>query len=272
MDDRPRLVFGDDGSSSADVVWLWINNHRWRGWRISVLTARLPDIGPPVSATRAAPHPWDPPHPRDLLTDDDVNVEHLLAETDPRLALDSCDDAALVAVGPRGRGLLKHLHIGSTTEWLVGYRRPLAPVVVVRSARRTREVILCVDGSVQARSAVSAVASLPWITDCQVTVLGVDDRVISTGTAVEEAAAALEGRGVTRVRQRVVAAPPRTAEFDVRSTVLATIAEESPDIVALGARGTGGLGGLLMGSVATAVVHHAPCSVLVARTELPHTP
>ena len=24
----PQLVFGDDGSAAADVVWLWINNHR----------------------------------------------------------------------------------------------------------------------------------------------------------------------------------------------------------------------------------------------------
>jgi hypothetical protein len=28
----PRLVFGDDGSADADVVWLWINNHSWPGW------------------------------------------------------------------------------------------------------------------------------------------------------------------------------------------------------------------------------------------------
>ena len=30
--------------------------------------------------------------------------------------------------------------------------------------------------------------------------------------------------------------------------------------------GTGGIRGLLVGSVTTAVVHHAPCSVLVSRT------
>ena len=33
--EEPRLVVGDDGSASADVVWLWINNHSWPGWRIS---------------------------------------------------------------------------------------------------------------------------------------------------------------------------------------------------------------------------------------------
>lgn len=38
-------VFGDDGSAAADVVWLWINNHRWPGWRISVVTAHHPPWG-----------------------------------------------------------------------------------------------------------------------------------------------------------------------------------------------------------------------------------
>ena len=262
----PRLVVGDDGSAAADVVWLWVNNHRWPGWRISVVSARVPEIGPPVGAERATLHPWEPPHPRQLFTGDDVEVEHLFAETDPRLALDSCADAALVAVGPRGHGLLKHLHIGSTTEWLIGARRPLAPVVVVRSARATKDVLFCTDGSAHARSALEALLALPWLTTCQVSVLGVDDGRNKTEAAVEQAVAVLREHGVDHLKHEVVEALTRTAEFDVRSAILSAVAEQSPDLVALGARGTGGIRGLLVGSVTAAVVHHAPCSVLVART------
>ena len=29
--ETPRLVFGDDGSPSADVAWLWVNDHPWPG-------------------------------------------------------------------------------------------------------------------------------------------------------------------------------------------------------------------------------------------------
>lgn len=261
-----RLVVGDDGSPAADVVWLWVNNHRWPGWRISVVTARTPEVGPPVGAERATLHPWEPPHPRQLLTGDEAEVEHLLAETDPRLALDACADAALVAVGPRGHGLLKHLHIGSTTEWLIGARRPLAPVVVVRSARATKDVLFCTDGSAHARSALEALLALPWLASCTVTVLGVNDGRNQTDSAVEQAVALLREHGVDQVKPDVVEAVPHTAEFDVRSVILSAIAEESPDLVAVGARGTGGIRGLLVGSVTAAVVHHAPCSVLVART------
>lgn len=261
----PRLVVGDDGSSAADVVWLWVNNHHWPGWRIAVVTARAPKIGPPVGAERGTLHPWEPPHPRQLFTDE-AEVEHLFAETDPRVALDSCTDAALVAVGPRGRGLWKSLHVGSTTEWLIGAHRPLAPVVVVRSARVTQDVLLCTDGSGHARAALEALLALPWLTTCRVAVLGVDDGYNQTGAAVEHAVARLHEHGVDQVRHDVVTALTHTAEFDVRSVVLTTIADLSPDLVAVGARGTGGVRGLLVGSVTAAVVHHAPCSVLVAKT------
>ena len=262
----PRLVVGDDGSAAADVVWLWVNNHRWPGWRISVVSARLPDAGPPAGAERATLHPWEPPHPRQLFTGDEVEVEHLFAETDPRLALDSCADAALVAVGPRGRGLLKHLHIGSTTEWLLGARRPLVPLVVVRSGRATKDILFCADGSAHARSALEAVLSLPWLATCRVSVLGVNDGRNTTEAAVEQAVAVLREHGVADVEHEVIEALPHTAAFDVRSVILGAVAERSPDLVALGARGTGGIRGLLVGSVAAAVVQHASCSVLVGRT------
>lgn len=261
-----RLVVGDDGSPAADVVWLWVNNHRWPGWRISVVTARLPEVGPPVGTERATLHPWEPEHPRQLFTGDETEVEHLLAETDPRLALGSCGDAALVVVGPRGRGLLKHLHVGSTAEWLIGTRAPFAPVVVVRSARATRDVLLCTDGSEHAQAALEALLSLPWLSTCRISVLGVDDRRNKTEAAVARAVEVLREHGVDQVKHEVVEALAETAEFDARSAILSTIAERSPDLVALGARGTGGIRGLLVGSVAAAVVHHSPSSVLVART------
>ena len=263
---QPRLVVGDDGSPAADVVWLWVNNHRWPGWQISVVTAHLPEVGPPVGAERATLHPWDPRHPRQLFTGDGAEVQHLIAETDPRLALGSCGDATLVAVGPRGRGLLKHLHIGSTTEWLIGAPAPFPPLVVVRSARATKDVLLCTDGSDHARAALEALVSLPWLTTCRVTVLGVDDRRNKTEAAVARAVAVLREHGVDQVEHEVIEALAETAEFDARSAILTSIAERSPDLVAVGARGTGGIRGLLIGSVTTAVVHHAPCSVLVARS------
>jgi nucleotide-binding universal stress UspA family protein len=58
---------------------------------------------------------------------------------------------------------------------------------------------------------------------------------------------------------------PHTAVFDVRSTILDVIGEETPDLVAMGTRGLGGLRRVL-GSTARAVIDHSPCSVLIARS------
>lgn len=56
-----------------------------------------------------------------------------------------------------------------------------------------------------------------------------------------------------------------TVSFDVRPTILGMIEKTEPDLVVLGTRGLSGLRRAVMGSTASAVVHHARCSVLVGR-------
>lgn len=255
----PRLVFGDDRSPAADVTWHWIGAHAWPGWRISVVTAR--PAPPPVPAERATPHLWDPPEPRVLGPDAGTDVEHLLAEADPRLVLDSFTDAALLAVGPRGQGVLKRLHLGSTAEWLVSGHRPLAPVVVVRAARPTQRVLLCVDGSAHAHRAALALRALPWIGQCRLTILGVVGRDPGVERGAEQAAQLLADCSPEVV---LTDTSKDLASYQVRAAILSRLDDAPPDLVALGTRGVGGLPRMVLGSTASAVVHHAACSVLVA--------
>ncbi len=55
-----------------------------------------------------------------------------------------------------------------------------------------------------------------------------------------------------------LAGPPATC-------VLETVAAEDAGLVAVGTHGLGRAAGIVLGSVATRVLHRAPCSVLVAR-------
>lgn len=256
-----RLVVGDDSSAAADVVWLWVNNHRWPGWRISVVTARRPEEWTPLPPERTHLHPWDPPHARRLLGDDGAEVEHLLAEADPRVVLDSVADASLVVVGPHGAGRLG-LRVGSTTEWLL--HRPTTPLLVVRSARPTRSVLVCTDGSAHARRAVAALASMPWVGDCAVHVLAVQTGRDDVDRGVAEAVEVLRGAGVEPRAEIVDTAPLPAGRRDVRDLLLRALADEDADLAVLGTAGAGPWRRAVIGSTASAVVHRAACSVLVA--------
>lgn len=257
---RHLIVFGDDGSPSADVVWLWLNSHGWAGWQVNVVHAVPPDPRRlTVSAEAARLHPWDPPQRRNAFAEADFGaVSQLTATGDPRLVLRSCRDATLLVIGPRGPGLLKQLHLGSTAEWLLA--RPPAPLVIVKSARRVRRALACMDGSPDAWRAVEALAAMPWVADTAVSVLGAPDHRADVPAAVAAAAAYLEPLARS-VETQTVDQPATLAIHEVLQAGAA-------DLVALGTRGHTGLKHLTLGSTASSVARAARCTVLVA-TEHP---
>lgn len=83
-----------------------------------------------------------------------------------------------------------------------------------------------------------------------------DDLRTAAGAVVEQSRASLVGRWETSTR--VIEGEPREE--------IPRVAEEwGADLVVLGARGLGAVKGWLLGSVSTAVVHHAPCPVLIVK-------
>lgn len=254
--ERPLLVFGDDGSRGADVAWLWCNNHRWPGWHVEVVTAA--DPGWPPTGTASALQDWEPPwgrafwHPEEL-----GGLRYRTAAVDPRVLLDTRNDADLLVLGTRGLGHLRAVWVGSTAEWLLHH--PPAPLAIVRTAAPTREVVVCADGSVHARRAVDAFLALPLAADAAVLVLGVADGRSDVAAGVEEARARLEGR-VRSVGVREVTGRPTEA-------ILGVLEDERPDLVVLGTRGLTGLARLRLGSTASAVVRAAACNSLLACEE-----
>ncbi len=66
-------------------------------------------------------------------------------------------------------------------------------------------------------------------------------------------------------RERGVDTRTAVVEGDGRSAIVEYAEEHEVDLVVIGAKGHSRLRSLLVGSVATAVVHHCGCSVFVAR-------
>ncbi len=246
------IVFGDDGSPNADRAWLWINSHEWPGWRLEVVRAEVPDLALPPTPVAAKLHEWEPPARRPVGEGAQfAELVYLTGMIDPRLALARPSD--LVVIGPRGRGVLKSLHLGSTAEWLLA--SPVAPIVVARAATAVHSVLVCHDGSEHASHMVEQMCAFPWVSGTEVCVLVVDDGRTNPRTAEAQARADFAVGGVTpEVVTRTGNPTPVIAE---------ELDRRNPDLVTLGTRGLTGIARLRRGSTASAIARTAPCSVLV---------
>ena len=258
------LTFGDDQSQGADTAWQWITSHTWPDWSIEVMSVTLPrsrSVVSPQGYTK--PHLWDPDLPRRAPAACGLqSVTHLTATDDPRTILGRRPGSDLIVVGPRGAGLLKALHLGSTAEWLL--HCPNTPLLIARRPVPTQSILVCVDGSAHADAAVGFLASLPWVAGISITVLGVVERDNGLATFVARAAEALTNAGA-RATSRVLEPDRLDLTVNPHLTIFEHLDTLNPDLVVLGTSGLTGLARLWVGSVASAVARHARCSVLVVR-------
>jgi nucleotide-binding universal stress UspA family protein len=247
------LAFGDDHSPGAEVCWQWICDQVWTGWALEVVTAVPPPDMRPVDPELAELHEWAPDQPRDPDPAGFVSVVHLTAAVDPRVALIS-KPWDLVAVGPKGGGFLKRMSIGSTADWLL--RDPVSPLVIARHPGRVREVLVAADGSDAVASAVGTLAMMPLVEGARVRVVSVDDGATDTEKAHKDVTDALSGSGA-ELETEVV-------EGEATRALVTTIEETTPDLVVLGARGTGGFKRLVLGSTTAAIASATDRTILVA--------
>jgi nucleotide-binding universal stress UspA family protein len=259
-----KVTFGDDHSEGSDAAWGWIVSQSWPDWVLDIIT--IEEDGSPTEDSPMgydALREYQPPTPRMMPEGCDFRAVHYLtAHHDPRVVLGSCPDSTLLVVGPRGKGLLKALHIGSTTEWLM--RCPSTPLVIARQAARVRMIVACIDGSAHSLAAVRLLASLPWIAGCTVTVVGVVEEENDIRDRVSEAASILAEAGAIATAL-MVEPDPLALTTNPRTSILEVVDRDQPDLIVMGTRGMTGLPRLRVGSVASAVAHHVTCSVLLVR-------
>ena len=179
--------------------------------------------------------------------------------------------ADMVVVGSRGHSELPGLRLGSVAWQVAGHAA--GRVVVVRGAWRPANqppgpVVVGADGSAAGQAAVvfafeeAALRDVPLVAVCALTDapgrLG-EHRQVEEDFEDLMAREAKEHPGVTLVR-RVQAGTPRAA-------LLAAAADAQ--MLVVGARGRDGLDEMSLGSVADAVLRHAPCPVGVVHQGQP---
>lgn len=183
--------------------------------------------------------------------------------------------ALCVVLGSRGLGGFTGALVGSTAVGLVAHGH--CPVAVVRQARPDGPVVVGVDGSPASEAAVSLafeeassrgaelVAVHSW-TDF--------DADLSPAAArhfvVDEQAVAIAEREslaerLAGWREKYPDVPVRCVVARDRPVRCLLDQAENARLLVVGSRGRGGFTGMLLGSTSQALVHHAPCPLLVTR-------
>jgi nucleotide-binding universal stress UspA family protein len=189
------------------------------------------------------------------------------------------EHAAVIALGSRGLGGFTGILTGSTAVATIA--RAHCPVAVVRGDRPdpAGPVVVGVDGSPTSESA------LAWAYE-EASFRGVELVAVHGWTefASEQSYAfarqfvvdwdVVETRQEEHLAERLAGYGEKFPDVTVRRIVEGGQARQllldharGAQLVVVGSRGRGALGGLLLGSTSQALIQHAPCPVLVVRAE-----
>lgn len=145
------------------------------------------------------------------------------------------------------------------------------------------KILIGVDDSPHSKAAVEFVRKMAWPIPTHVIVLSVvqpasiayAEAYVPSGYALETVDEMVRfHEGVAASAERVLktqhlGTEAKVLQGDPRIALVQTAREENADLIVVGSHGRTGLSKLVMGSVASHVVTHAPCSVLVVKKEGP---
>ncbi len=284
------VIVGVDGSSVSRVAVDWAaRDAALRGTTLKLVHVLTP---PAVMAFPEVPMPpgylqWQEEEGRALLdtalktveeaagdTRIEVTTEMVAGPAVPVLA-DLSTGAQMMVVGCRGRGAFARGLLGSISTGLVHHAK--CPVAIIHDEDplmthpSQAPVVVGVDGSPSSDRAVAIAFE-------QASFRGVDLVVVHawSDSGVFEFPGVdwsqLQALGETTLSERLAGWQERYPDVLVRRVVVADrpahqLLEqaESAQLLVVGSRGRGGLAGMLLGSVSTAVIHGAKMPVIVSR-------
>ena len=180
------------------------------------------------------------------------------------------DGVQLLSVGPDAGLLGGAIRVGRTAAHVL--RHATCSVLVARRAGEgfPERVACAVDGSDASVETASVAARLAVATGGELQLIHVIPVFRGANTEwtlgpdeesppeLELPVQAVSALGVTPIREMAMGRPERA--------LVAVAKRDDTDLLVVGHRGVGGIRRVLLGSVSEHVAHHAPCSVLVART------
>jgi nucleotide-binding universal stress UspA family protein len=285
-----RVLVATDGSKDAQAAIATARAFPWPvATRVRAVVARRSgwsgQEGPVIAAlgghfervaagaARSLRHTWPS---ADSIVVDALPVEAILGEA-RRFR------AKVIVLGWRGYGPVARLLMGSVSRGVV--RHAVCPVLVVRRRRDIRSVVLGVDGSPNARKAARFLAGLKPRPGARVVLACIVEPVtVPSAGLLPGAVRSVLGReaakvNLERMRQgeqelRAIAPALKKAGWRVSTRVrlgvplrglLEAVKASKADLLCVGARGTGGVKRLLLGSIAEGALNRCPVGVLLVR-------
>jgi nucleotide-binding universal stress UspA family protein len=141
------------------------------------------------------------------------------------------------------------------------------------------KILIAMDSSAHSERALEFVARMRWPAGSRVIVLSILQPVASSVAGPYEATVIAQDNleALRRQLEEIVARAERTLSEvgfstegkvlagDPRQTLLDVAQSERADLIVVGSHGRSGLAKMMLGSVSSHVVTHAPCSVLVVK-------
>lgn len=176
---------------------------------------------------------------------------------------------SLIVVGSRGLSGWKALLLGSVADGVL--QQNDFPVLVVRKKRiEFRSILLASDGSTNSEKATQFAVELAAKLDVPLSVVHVVDtrktlfaHKPKDPSLAERVREAIEASIEQARRNRPIPFHFRQLEGYPAQKIVEFADENDYDLIVLGSRGLDPLKSLFLGSISRAVVHQAPCSVLV---------
>jgi nucleotide-binding universal stress UspA family protein len=195
--------------------------------------------------------------------------------------------ADLIVLGSRGLGGFKRFLLGSVSSAVATHAGCSVQVVRVDEKRPIRKshmkILLAVDGSSYSDAAVNEAAARPWPADSELKIISAieslqslrpeswglpQDSYRKLENALEAEARAAVEKAAAQFRQTTgqsVAVLSGVIPGQAREVILDEAEKWEADLIMLGSRGLGGVARLLLGSVSSAVLSYANCSVEIVR-------
>jgi nucleotide-binding universal stress UspA family protein len=145
------------------------------------------------------------------------------------------------------------------------------------------KILLAVDGSVYSDAAAEEIAKRPWPPQSEVKVITAAETPIMVGTepwmvppayyeqvekSISEAAKAVIENALLKLKDiddKTLKMSSEVIQGPARQVIVGEAEHWGADLIVMGSRGLGAWNRLLLGSVSSAVVHHAKCSVEIVR-------